>query len=73
MSEPHHIITLKWGTRYGPGYVNRLAASVGRNSNSPITINCFTDDPSGIDPSVQIHPIPEIDLLECPRKLIHML
>lgn len=62
MSETHHIITLKWGDRYGPEYVNRLAASARRNSSLPVVIHCFTDDAAGIDPSVRIHPIPEIDL-----------
>jgi hypothetical protein len=57
-----HIITLKWGDRYGAEYVNRLAASVRRNMSKPVSIVCFTDDASGIDPDVTIFPIPEIDL-----------
>ena len=56
------VICLKWGDRYGPEYVNRLASSVRRNVSEPVEIVCFTDDGSGIDPSVSIHPIPEIDL-----------
>lgn len=58
----HNIITLKWGDRYGAEYVNRLASAVRRNTSGPISVICFTDDPSGIDPSVEIHPIPEIAL-----------
>lgn len=58
----HHIITLKWGNRYGPEYVNRLASAVQRNTTRPVSIICFTDDSSGIDPSVSVYPIPEIDL-----------
>ncbi len=57
-----HIITLKWGDRYGPEYVNRLASAVRRNTSNPVNIVCFTDDSEGIDPSVEIYPIPEIDL-----------
>ena len=57
-----NIITLKWGTRYGPEYVNRLASAVRRHTTQPVSIVCFTDDPSGIDPSVTIFPIPEIAL-----------
>lgn len=57
-----HIITLKWGNRYGPEFVNRLAAAVGRHTKEAVTVVCFTDDATGIDPSVVIHPIPEIDL-----------
>ncbi|MEO5917659.1 MAG: glycosyl transferase [Luteolibacter sp.] len=57
-----YIVTLKWGDRYGPEYVNRLASAVRRHTRTPVTIVCFTDDGTGIDPSVEIFPIPEIDL-----------
>ncbi len=57
-----HIITLKWGDRYGAGYVNRLASAIQRNTTGPISIVCFTDDAAGIDPSVTVLPIPEISL-----------
>lgn len=58
----HHIITLKWGDRYGPEFVNRIAHSARRHTQMPLNIVCFTDDARGIDPSVEIHPLPEIDL-----------
>jgi hypothetical protein len=57
-----NVVTLKWGKLYGPDYVNRLASSVRRHTTGAVNIVCFTDDPSGIDPSVQIFPIPHIDL-----------
>lgn len=57
-----HVITLKWGSRYGAEYVNRLAAAVRRNITGPVTIVCFTDDDQGIEPDVHVYPIPEIDL-----------
>lgn len=57
-----NIITLKWGNRYGSEYVNRLAAAVKRFTKEPVTVVCFTDDAEGIDPSVEVYPIPEIDL-----------
>jgi len=57
-----HIITLKWGNRYGAEYVNRLASSVRRNTTAPVSFVCFTDDATGIDPAVAIQPLPEIDL-----------
>ena len=57
-----HIITLKWGNRYGAEYVNRLASAVRRNISRPVSIVCFTDDGNGIDPEVTVYPIPEIDL-----------
>lgn len=57
-----YIITLKWGDRYGADYVNRLASSVRRHTTGPVSVVCFTDDARGIDPQVEVHPIPEIDL-----------
>jgi hypothetical protein len=57
-----HIITLKWGTRYGPEYINRLASSARRHCKAPVSVVCFTDDTTGIDPSITVHPIPKIDL-----------
>jgi hypothetical protein len=56
------VVTLKWGKRYGPEYVNRLAAAVKRHTRQPVEIVCFTDDAEGIADTVTIHPIPEIDL-----------
>jgi hypothetical protein len=56
------IVTLKWGKRYGPEYVNRLAAAVRRHTTCDPEIVCFTDDASGIDDTITVHPIPEIDL-----------
>jgi hypothetical protein len=58
----HYIITLKWGDRYGSDYVNRLASAVRRHTQLPVKIVCFTDDATGVDPEVEIFPIPEIDL-----------
>lgn len=57
-----YIITLKWGKLYGPEYVNRLTASVRKHCSMPIQVICFTDDATGIDDQVEIHPIPEINL-----------
>jgi hypothetical protein len=59
-----NIVTLKWGNRYGSDYVNRLANSVRSNTSMDVNIVCFTDDGRGIDPSIQVFPIPEIDLPE---------
>lgn len=58
------VICMKWGTRYGPEFVNRLWQAVERNTERPTRLVCLTDDKNGIDPAVQCHPIPEIDLPE---------
>lgn len=51
---------MKWGTRYGPEWVNRLHAMVRRNTTWHIRFVCFTDDSSGIDPAIECQPLPEV-------------
>lgn len=53
---------MKWGTRYGAEFVNRLNASIQRNTQRPTRLVCFTDDETGVNPEVQCEPIPEINL-----------
>jgi hypothetical protein len=57
------VICIKWGTRYGPEYVNRIYAMVARNVSGPFRVYCFTDDKNGIRPEVDCYPLPE---LGCP-------
>lgn len=53
---------MKWGTRYGPEFVNRMWAAVQRNTARPTRLVCLTDDVSGINDAVECHPIPDINL-----------
>lgn len=57
-----NILTMKWGTRYGAEYVNRLHHAVQRHLQHPHRFLCFTDDPTGIEPGIEIHPLPAIEL-----------
>jgi hypothetical protein len=59
---PQTIICMKWGTRYGPDYVNRLYSMVKRHTRRPVRLICFTDDPAGITAAVETAPLPPIDL-----------
>jgi hypothetical protein len=54
-----NILCLKWGTRYGPHYVNMLYRGVARNLIRPFRFYCCTDDPSGLDEGVEIITFPE--------------
>ena len=58
------IICIKWGTRYGADYVNRLASMIRRNTRRPTRIVCFTEDPNGVDPGVETPPLPPINIPE---------
>jgi hypothetical protein len=61
-AQRRHILCMKWGTRYGPEYVNRLYAMVRRNLRSGFRFTCLTDDPQGIRSEVECRPIPPLDL-----------
>ena len=56
------IICMKWGTRYGPEHVNRLASMVRRNVTQATRFVCFTDDRTGVDDGVELHPLPPINI-----------
>lgn len=53
---------MKWGTLYGPEYVNRLYSMVQRNLSLDFKMVCFTDDKKGIIDAIDCYPIPEIDV-----------
>lgn len=60
------VLCMKWGTRYGPEYVNKLASMVRRNLDLPHRFVCLTDDATGVDHKVECRPIPPIDLGKTP-------
>jgi hypothetical protein len=53
---------MKWGTKYGPDYVNRLYAMVRRHLRGPFRFVCLTDDPRGLRAEVEHFPIPALAL-----------
>ena len=61
---PVNILTLKWGDRYGPVFVNRLYEGVRANLSVPFRFFCFTDDDSDLLPEIETRPLPSIDLPE---------
>jgi len=54
------VFCIKWGTLYGPEYVNRLRAMTARNLTLPHRFVCFTDDPEGLHPDIEHFPLPEL-------------
>lgn len=54
----NYVVCLKHGDKYGAEYVNVLYSMVQRHTTIPIEFICFTEKPQGIDPGVQIRPIP---------------
>jgi len=53
---------MKWGTKYGSEYVNRLYAMVRRHLGGEFNFVCLTDDADGIRPEVQCLPIPPLQV-----------
>ncbi len=58
--ENRYVICMKWGTKYGAEYVNRLYNMVSRHLSLPFQMVCLTDNPEGIDSNVKCYPIPEL-------------
>lgn len=59
-TQPRQILCIKWGTFYGPEYVNILHSMVARNLTGPFKVYCFTDDATGVRPEVTCLPLPEL-------------
>jgi len=51
---------MKWGTMYGPEYVNCLQGMISRNLSCPFKLFCMTDDTAGIDSVVECLPLPQL-------------
>jgi hypothetical protein len=65
-----HVICYKWGTLYGPEYVNILAHMVKRHLSIPHTFHCITDEPEGLVPEIKTHDIPDLGFEGIWRKLM---
>lgn len=57
------VACIKWGTAFGPEYVNRLYSGVRRNLAEPPRFLCMTDDATGFHP--------DIEVLDLPREPFH--
>ncbi|HYP86312.1 glycosyltransferase [Variovorax sp.] len=55
-----HVVCMKWGTKYGPDYVNKLYAMARRHMSGEFRFVCLTDDAVGIRPEVDCFPIPPV-------------
>jgi FkbM family methyltransferase len=55
-----NVVCVKWGTEFGPEYVNILAHRV--RANLPEGFQgkfiCFTDDATGLDEGIEVRPLP---------------
>lgn len=56
------ILCMKWGTKFGPEYVNNLHAMVRRQLDPPFRFICLTDDDRDLAPGIEALPIPDLHL-----------
>ncbi|MEY4402533.1 MAG: hypothetical protein RIR91_568 [Verrucomicrobiota bacterium] len=56
------VLCMKWGTKYGPEYVNRLHSMVQRHLTIPHRFVCLTDNKDGLNPGIETFPIPSLKL-----------
>lgn len=61
-SNQRTVLCMKWGTKYGPEYVNRLYAMVRRHLRGEFRLVCLTDDSAGICDEVTCLAIPQLNL-----------
>ena len=66
---PVNVLCIKWGTKYGPEYVNRLHSMVARHMHRPFRFVCLTDDRTGIDPAIEAHDIPQVGFKDFDQRL----
>jgi hypothetical protein len=59
MSTPATVACIKWGTLFGPDYVNRLYSGVRRHLSRPVRFLCMTEHADGLHPDVEVLPLPD--------------
>ncbi len=57
------IICLKHGDKYSSEYVNKLHNMVRRNCTLPFRFGCYTENPKGLDPQIEVFPLPDIGMI----------
>jgi hypothetical protein len=68
MTEVANIVCMKWGTKYGADYVNRLHSMVKRNITKPFRMVCYTDNKEGITPEVEVYDLPPFKAAELQKR-----
>ena len=59
-----NIVCIKWGTLFGPEYVNRLYSGVRRNLDADIRFLCMTENSAGFHPDIEVLDLPKEPFLE---------
>jgi tetratricopeptide (TPR) repeat protein len=54
INESISFITMKWGTKYGFDYVNKLYRAIKRNTTKSFIFYCITDDAKGLEEEIRV-------------------
>lgn len=57
-----NLVCVKWGSKYGPEYVNTLYSMAKRNVSLPHRFVCFTENTQGLDPKIETKPLPSLPI-----------
>lgn len=57
LEKPLNVVCVKYGTKYGADYVNKLYYGVKKHLSLPHTFTCFTESPTDLDPSIIVQPL----------------
>ena len=64
----NNVVCIKWGKKFNSEYVNRLHKMVEKNLTLPHRFVCFTDDTDGINPVIEVYPLPQIKFKDGPER-----
>lgn len=59
--ETVNVVCFKFGTKYGPEYVNKLFRMCKRNLTLPFRFVCITEMPNQLEKGIEIFPLPEFE------------
>lgn len=62
MTQTPTILSIKWGTAFSAGDVNRLHRAARAHTTGPLRFICLTDNIDGLDPQIETRDIPDIGL-----------
>lgn len=57
-----NVVVLKWGTLYSASDVNKLYASIKRNTSYDIDFYCFTENADGLNENIIIKPLIQLNV-----------
>lgn len=64
-----NVLCMKWGSKYGPEYVNRLRSMVRRHLHRPHRFVCLTDDRTGLEPDIEAFDLPHTGIADFDARL----